>query len=127
MLGTMTKDQEHKPGWDYYLEDVWWPRIRQPQRRRGSGEETENDFCRTVPAEYYSRHQMLRTEAPSYIMSPSFQNQKGAPVYAYRPGSTMPQAQKSWPSRAHDGSMEQKQASNQQDPNNNPDNDGFSR
>ncbi|CAL1296525.1 unnamed protein product [Larinioides sclopetarius] len=114
-----------KKGWD--LEDVWWPRIRQQQKRRGSGEETEDDLCRTVPAEYYSRHQMLRTESPNYIISPSSQNQKGAPVYTYRPGTTVIQAQKSWPSRAHDGSMEQKQASKQQDFNNSSENDGFSR
>ncbi|KFM79560.1 uncharacterized protein LOC118202261 [Stegodyphus dumicola] len=105
----MTKD-EHAPGWDYYLEDVWWPRFRQQQKRRGSGDSSENELCRTVPTEYYSRHQMLRTESPNYILSPSSQGQKGsAPVYTYRPGTTTVQPQKSWPTRAHDGSMEQKQ------------------
>lgn len=42
-------------------------------------------------------------------MPPSSHGQKGsAPVYTYRPGTSTTQLQKSWPARAHDGSMEQK-------------------
>ncbi|GIY43605.1 uncharacterized protein CDAR_270991 [Caerostris darwini] len=107
----MTKDQEQTQGWNTYLEDVWWPRVRPQQKRRGSRDEAEEELmCHTVPAEYYSRHQMLRTESPNYVMSPTSQNQKGFPVYTYRPGTIVP-AQKAWPSRAHDGSMEQKLSS----------------
>ncbi|GFQ92447.1 uncharacterized protein TNCT_19801 [Trichonephila clavata] len=109
--------------WDYCLEDVWWPRARQQQKRRGSGDDTEEDLCRTVPAEYYSRHQMLRTESPNYILPPSSQNPKGAPVYTYRPG-TSSQVQKFWPSRAHDGTMEQKSPPKQQDATSPSENDG---
>ncbi|GFS89881.1 uncharacterized protein NPIL_423651 [Nephila pilipes] len=67
---------------------------------------------------------LARHERSNYIMPPSSQNQKGAPVYAYRPGTTV-QAQKFWPSRAHDGSMEQKPTlPKQQDSANYPENDG---
>ncbi|XP_054709505.1 uncharacterized protein LOC129219204 [Uloborus diversus] len=102
----MTKEDQIQAS-DRYLQDVWVPRVRDQAKRRGSGDCTEIDQCRTVPTEYYSRHQVLKTEGPSYIISPSSQGQKGAPVYAYRPGTTV-QQQKPWPTRAHDGSMESK-------------------
>ncbi|GFS62703.1 uncharacterized protein TNIN_84551 [Trichonephila inaurata madagascariensis] len=96
--------------WNYCLEDVWWPRNRYQQKRRVlSDDETTEDLRGiTVPVEYYSRHQLLRGDSPSYILPPSSQNQKGSPVYTYRPG-TPNQVPKIWPSRAHGGSMEPKQ------------------
>ncbi|GFV80732.1 uncharacterized protein TNCV_4618941 [Trichonephila clavipes] len=107
--------------WNHCVEDVWWPKNRYQQKRRVlSDDETTEDLRGiTVPVEYYSRHQLLRGDSPSYILPPSSQNQKGAPVYTYRPG-TSNQVSKIWPSRAHDGSMEPKQ----QDATNHPENPG---
>ncbi|KAG8197592.1 hypothetical protein JTE90_021322 [Oedothorax gibbosus] len=95
----MTKE----PVLDVSLGDVWRTRLFQ-QSRRGSADDVSDEGGRTVPSEYYSRHNLLRPESPpSYVMPPN----RGRKVFSFRPGTVQQDQQKGWPSRAHDGSTEQ--------------------
>ncbi|XP_076373788.1 uncharacterized protein LOC143258543 isoform X2 [Tachypleus tridentatus] len=47
-------------GFDFDLEEVWWPKT-QRKNSRGMTDKKTYDLDRTVPTEYYSRHRMLPT------------------------------------------------------------------
>lgn len=101
-------------GFDFDLDEVWWPFCREKQRQKSLSEENDEAFGRTVPTEYYSRHLLLRSDSKNqngrqsgsdYVISPTMSGSKvGIPVYSVRPGISVLEPLPSWPSRAHDGS-----------------------
>lgn len=89
-------------GFDFDLDEVWLPKIQMKANRRFS---TDTDpLCRTVPSQFYSRHQLLKGD---HTIQPSITTSNSTPVYVYKPGKEKSSHQ--WPARAHDGSADKPQ------------------
>ncbi|XP_067124791.1 uncharacterized protein [Centruroides vittatus] len=91
-------------GFDFDLDEVWLPKIQMRSSRRMS-KDAEDPLCRTVPSQFYSRHQLLKGD---HTLQPSIHNSNNTPVYVYKPGREKNNNQP-WPSRAHDGTANRQQ------------------